>query len=110
MERSMPMSSTRRRITSVGPVLIAAVVGTVLWVNAGDLNPPAGPVGSTMKNLSDVEPRIAVNATNTPGDADSVFKITQSGSYYLAGNITGVSAKYGVEIAASGVTLDLNGF
>lgn len=104
------MSSNRRRIRFAGPVLVVAVVATVLWVNAGDLNPPAGPVASTMKNLSEVEPRIAINATNTPGDADSVFKITQPGSYYLAGNVTGVAAKYGVEIAASGVTLDLNGF
>jgi len=66
-------------------------VATVLWVNAGDLNPPPGPVASTMKTLSEVEPRIAVNSINTPGDADSLFKITQPGSYYLTGNITGVA-------------------
>lgn len=47
---------------------------------------------------------------NTPGDSDSIFKITQPGSYYLAGNIQGLAAKHGIEIAASGVTLDLNGF
>jgi len=63
-----------------------------------------------MKTLTEVEPRTAVNATNTPGDADSLFKITQRGSYYLTGNIQGVAAKHGVEITASGVTLDLNGF
>ncbi len=73
---------------------------------AGPLVPPAGPVAPT----PGPEPRIAINATNTPGDADSVFKITQSGSYYLTGNITGVAAKHGIEIAASGVTVDLNGF
>src|SRR6478672_5324618 len=110
MERSRPMSSNRRRISLAGPVLVAAVVATVLWVNAGDLNPPAGPVASTMKTLSEVEPRIAINATNTPGDADSVFKISQPGSYYLTGNVTGVASKYGIEIAASGVTVDLAGF
>src|ERR1051325_32592 len=63
-----------------------------------------------MKTLSEIEPRIAVNATNTPGDATSLFQITQPGSYYLTGNITGVVGKNGVAIAASGVTLDLNGF
>src|SRR6185295_4530377 len=57
-----------------------------------------------------VEPRTPVDATHTPGDADSLFKITQPGAYYLTANVTGVNAKYGVEIAASGVTLDLNGF
>jgi parallel beta-helix repeat protein len=77
---------------------------------AGDLNPPVGPVAPTHKTLTEVEPRTAVNATNTPGDADSLLKITLPGSYYLTGNITGVSGKHGVEIAASGVTLDLNGF
>jgi len=91
--------------------LTVLVVGGLLF--AGPLDPPAGPVASTYKTLSEVEPRTAVNATNTPGDADSLFKITQPGSYYLTGNITGVVGKHGIEIAASGggsVTLDLNGF
>jgi len=60
--------------------------------------------------LQCVDPRIAINATNTPGDADSLFKIREPGSYYLTGNITGVVGKHGIEIAANGVTLDLNGF
>ncbi len=77
---------------------------------AGPLTPPAGPVTSTYKTLTEVEPRTAINATNTPGDADSVYQITQPGSYYLTGNINGVVGKHGIEIAASGVTLDLNGF
>lgn len=73
---------------------------------AGPLNPSAGPVTPT----PGPEPRIAINATNTPGDADSLFKITQSGSYYLTGNIAGVQGKHGIEIAQWNVTLDLNGF
>ena len=78
---------------------------------AGPLNPPAGPVTSTYKTLTEVEPRIAINLTNTPGDADSLFKITQRGSYYLTGNITvPASVFWGISIEASGVTLDLNGF
>lgn len=71
-------------------------------VSAGDLNPPVGPVAPTQ--------RIPVNANATPGDADSVFKITTPGSYYLTANITGVDGKHGIEIASGGVTLDLNGF
>ncbi len=73
---------------------------------AGPLNPPAGPVAPT----PGPEPRIAINATNTPGDTDSLFKITQPGSYYLTGNITGVANKHGIEIATPGVTIDLSGF
>ncbi len=93
--------------------LLAAAGLMSLRVTAGPLNPPSGAVSPTYKTLSEVEPRIAINATNTPGDADatpSLFKITQPGSYYLTGNVTGVSGKFGIEIAASGVTLDLNGF
>lgn len=73
---------------------------------AGPITPPPGPVSST----PGPEPRVAINATNTPGDANSVFRIAQAGSYYLAGSVTGVALKHGIEIAASGVTLDLNGF
>src|SRR6186713_1252076 len=76
----------------------------------GPLTPPLGPPAPTMKTLDQVEPRKPIDATNTPGDADSLFKITQPGSYYLTANVTGVNAKYGIEIAASGVTVDLNGF
>ena len=75
----------------------------------GSLTPPGAPA-PTMKTLAQVEPRTPIDVTHTPGDADSLFKITQPGSYYLTTNVTGVNAKYGVEIAASGVTLDLNGF
>ncbi|MCG3121758.1 MAG: hypothetical protein GIKADHBN_00129 [Phycisphaerales bacterium] len=77
---------------------------------AGPLDPPAGPVAGTHKTLSDVEPRVAVNSTNTPGDADSLYKITEPGSYYLTGNINGVAGKHGIEIATSGVSIDLCGF
>jgi len=99
---------TRRiRIVTLFVSIVAAGGYTAL---AGPIDPPLGPVVPTHKTLSEVEPRIAVNATNTPGDADSLFKITQRGSYYLTGNITGVAAKHGIEIAAGGVTLDLKGF
>jgi parallel beta-helix repeat protein len=73
---------------------------------AGPLDPPAGPVASTGR----FGPRIEVNATNTPGDSYSLFKITQPGSYYLGGNITGVAGMNGIAIDSDDVTLDLNGF
>ncbi len=98
-----------KRFSIVSAVVLGLAGGAVILV-AGPLNPPGGAVSSTYKTLSEVEPRIAINATNTPGDADSVFKITQPGSYYLTGNVTGVNAKHGIELAASNVTIDLNGF
>jgi len=88
-------------------LLVLAAGGLVV---AGPLRPAAGPVASTCKTLQEIEPRIAVNATNTPGNATSLYRITQPGSYYLTGNIQGESGKSGIRISASGVTLDLNGF
>jgi parallel beta-helix repeat protein len=100
-------SNTTFVLTSLALLITSGVL------SAGPLSPPAGPVTNTGKALAEVEPRTAVNATNTPGDNDaspSLFKITQPGSYYLTGNVAGVVGKYGIEIASSGVTLDLNGF
>lgn len=77
---------------------------------AGPLNPPAGAIFSTAKPLSELEPRIAINATNTPGDADSQFRITAAGSYYLTGNIAGVANKKAIEVVGPNITIDLNGF
>ena len=99
-----------RTRTVVSCTFAAALVTGTALLTAGPLNPPAGAVSPTYKTLTEVEPRIAVSAANTPGDADSLFKITQPGSYYLAGNISGVANKHGVEIATGNVTLDLNGF
>jgi hypothetical protein len=96
----------------------AAGIGALAALSkAGPLNPPAGavaPTGKTTQELFDkvaaVESRTAINATNTPGNATALFRITQRGSYYLTGNIAGVAGKHGISIEASGVTLDLNGF
>jgi len=103
--RSILGCPTRIALPTAAIVLLA-----VITTSAGPIDPPPGPITPTYKTLTEVEPRTAINLTNTPGDADSLFKITQRGSYYLTGNITGVVGKHGIEIAASGVTLDLMGF
>jgi len=95
------------RIAVVVPALALSLFTAAAL--AGDLNPP-GPPAPTMKTLDEIEPRIPVGPLTTPGDADSVFKITASGSYYLTGNVLGADRLTGVEIDASGVTLDLMGF
>jgi parallel beta-helix repeat protein len=63
-----------------------------------------------LKTLDEVEARIIVNGSNTPGDAANSFIITAPGSYYLVGNIVGARGKHGISIRANDVTLDLNGF
>lgn len=77
---------------------------------AGPLNPPAGAVTGTGKTLTSIEPRTEVNSVNTPGDGASVHRIAQPGSYYLSANVLGIAGRHGIVIAASNVTLDLNGF
>jgi len=95
----------------VGSCVMAGLLGGAgIIAVAGPLSPPAGVVASTHKTLTDVEPRTAVSAASTPGDADSAFRISQPGSYYLIGNVMGTAGRHGIEIDASGVTLDLNGF
>jgi hypothetical protein len=95
--------------TRVHACIAAAAVFIAAPAIAGDLNPPGAPA-PTMKTLDEVEPRIPVGPLTTPGDADSVYKITQSGSYYLTGDVLGADRMSGVEIEASGVTLDLMGY
>jgi parallel beta-helix repeat protein len=100
----------RKKRNWAGVALLGAALAAAVWLQAGDLNPPVGPIQPTMKTLDQVEPRIPISTASTPGDADSVFKITQSGSYYLTGNVQGVAGKMGIEVVASHVTIDLRGF
>ena len=103
------MNSTLKSRSCVVLFVTSGIVCSAALL-AGPLTPPAGPVAPTFKTLAEVEPRIAINAANTPGDSDSLYKITQPGSYYLTGNVAGVADKHGIEIAAGGVTIDLGGF
>lgn len=94
-------------VVSVG--LLAACAGSA-WGNPDTLQPPPGPITGTYKTLTEVEPRIIVNARNTPGNATSTFVISQTGSYYLDQNLSGELGKVGIRVLADNVTLDLNGF
>lgn len=88
-------------------VLFLSSAGRERAFGQGSLTPPGAPA-PTMKALSEMEPRIAIQSL--PGDATAQFLISNSGSYYLTANVTGLNTKSAIAVAASLVTIDLNGF
>ncbi len=98
----------RRLVTGIAGAAGIALLASRAF--AGPLDPPPGPITASTKPLSEIEPRTAINAANTPGDATAVFVISQPGSYYLTANLTVPAGKAGIRVAASDVRVDLNGF
>ncbi len=90
------------------PVICLGVLGVVVWVNAGTMDPPAGPIDPTMKDLDTVEPRIPI--TTLSGSAQAKYVITEPGSYYFSGDVYGEAGKHGIAIDADNVTIDLMGY
>jgi hypothetical protein len=101
------METKQKRTRVVVSVLALAGLAVCSLIGyAGSLE-PSGPPGPTMKTLDDVEPRVAIrNKFNTL----TPIVISQQGSYYLAEDILAFPGAHGIEITASNVTLDLNGF
>jgi parallel beta-helix repeat protein len=107
-EDSSPALNQRRALLAgMGGLAAGAfLAGAARTAHAGPLDPPPGPIAPT----PGPEPRTPIGPETTPGDANNTFRITQPGSYYLAGNIVGEAGKVGILIEASDVRLDLNGF
>lgn len=96
-------------IRSLLPCLLCLLLLRPSLSAQGSLTPPGGPA-PTQRSLDQVEPRIPINATNTPSNGVGQFVISQPGSYVLTGNLVGVSGMVGLQIASSDVTVDLRGF
>ncbi len=105
MPDSLPVPTDRRALLAGLGGLAAGTFLTAGRAEAGPLTPPGPPVPTPGP-----EPRVAINVENTPGDANSVFRIEQPGSYYLTGNVAGESDKHGIAVAVNNVTIDLMGF
>jgi parallel beta-helix repeat protein len=95
----MKQQTKRQAVCIATSFVIAIYAGQV--AAQGRLTPPGEPA-PTMKTLEQVEPRIPIFQ---PGSM-----ILQPGSYYLTTNIISSTAGDGITIAASDVSLDLNGF
>lgn len=87
--------------------LAVALLGATFAHAQGPLAPTGAPAPQG-KTLTQLEPRTDV--ATLAGDANAVIVISQRGSYYLSGNVTITGTRVGIAIAASDVTLDLNGF
>lgn len=81
-----------------GAAIVTLVVILAGAVRAGPLDPPGAPA-----------PTAGVLRPGTP-ISTLPYTITQPGSYYVTGNLTGASGQNGILINANSVTLDLNGF
>ena len=87
---------------------IALLAGAVSAFAQGTLVPPlkafdgSGAPAPIMKTLEQIEPRRLISSLP--------YTITNSGSYYVAGNLVGTNGQHGIVINADNVQLDLNGF
>ena len=97
-------------MSSIGPkfsysVLVAAVVGAVFLVKAGDLNPPSGKTGPTMRTLDEiyglvgqVESQTTPCGSGIPGSPRSFAKLTVSGVTGLEDTIKILAMSHGIAV------------
>jgi len=79
-------------------VCVTIVAASAIIAQGGPLDPPQGPISPSFKTLDQVEPRVPIDQVP--------FSITESGSYYLTGNLSGNA---GITVSAPGVMIDLMG-
>jgi len=95
------MIQNRRSGKTTLAIGLLVLAGICQVARAGELEPPAAP-SPTKTAINETDPRIPIRSGDLP------LTIYQSGSYYLAENISTTGP--GINIAASAVTLDLMGF
>jgi hypothetical protein len=89
-----------RRATFIAVLFTALSPQLSTCFAQGSLTPPGAPA-PTMKSIAQVEPRTPISS--------APYTVSTPGSYYLTTNLN-VTVGDAMDITASGVTLDLNGF
>ncbi|MEO0508317.1 MAG: hypothetical protein AAF065_00475 [Verrucomicrobiota bacterium] len=101
----------QNKLLLIGASLLALPVTIFAQAGGDPTTPPAGVPGPVMKTLDQVEARIPLvdGAPGVTEESNGGFTISQSGSYYMVGDLS-VASGNGIDITASHVTLDMNGF
>ncbi|HMP71961.1 MAG TPA: right-handed parallel beta-helix repeat-containing protein [Kiritimatiellia bacterium] len=81
--------------------IIISLTSVLTSLAQGPLTPPGAPA-PTMKTLDQIEPRTPISSLP--------YVIGQSGSYFVAGSLTGAPSQSGITITNDNVTVDLMGF
>ncbi len=91
--------------------LMTAIAGHAV---GGEISPPDGPIGSTMRSLDQIEPRVCIN--DLAGDEGAVHVITEPGRYFLSGDVFGEPGKSGIVVRLDedsdddSISIDMDGF
>lgn len=101
----------RERLYVTLSVCLTIIIASTWFVRAGSITPPPGPVAGTMHTLEDIFAAVTGGGggggTRTP-IAALPFAITVPGSYVVTADLVSALVP-GITIAASDVTIDLDG-
>ncbi len=105
-QRATEPSDRRALLAGIGGLAAGALLVGTRSAQAGPLDPPSGPIGSTGISLQEIAERTALpSGIAEPRRPYLGGTINQPGSYYLTGNVADP-----IFIAATDVSLDLCGF
>jgi parallel beta-helix repeat protein len=99
------MKTSKKRDLVISVLLLAVFAALSPKARAAGSLEPSAPPGPVMKSLDEVEPRTPIKPADLP------LTITQSGSYYLTGDVNFTdTAHNAITVDCNDVTIDLKGY